>query len=316
MNVSAGAAMSAAREVEIGRLPPTTATANVFASLNAQADLQWINPSYAFATPVLGGQLTLGMATAVGWQSANLSGMVNITAPSLPPFTRSDSINSSVTGFGDLYLQATLRWNSGVNNFMIYGTGDIPVGAYKSTRLANLGIGHGAADGGAGYTYLNPAKGQEFSAVAGLTYNLENLSTNYQNGVDCPPRLGSLAVFVQAGFYRPGRLCLRSAVVRQRLRRPRWVFRVARHRHRPADRVSFSGRQNAGLSQFQGLRGIRRRCTTFRLECVGLVRTLADCRCSNHALSDGLQMNDLVAIPHSWQNRRTAVLSRTRHCHG
>ena len=29
-----------------------------------------------------------------------------------------------------------------------------------------------------------PAKGQEFSAVAGPTYNLENLSTNYQNGVD------------------------------------------------------------------------------------------------------------------------------------
>ena len=53
-----------------------------------------------------------------------------------------------------------------------------------STRLANLGIGHGAADGGAGYTYLNPAKGQEFSAVAGLTYNLENPFTNYQNGVD------------------------------------------------------------------------------------------------------------------------------------
>ena len=183
-NVSAGAAVSAAREVEIGRLPLTTVTANVSANLKAQADLQWVNPSYAFATPVLGGQLTLGMATIVGWQSANLSGTVNVTAPPLPSFTRSDSINSSVTGFGDLYPQATLRWNNGVNNFMIYGTGDIPVGAYQSTRLANLGIGHGAADGGAGYTYLNPAKGQEFSAVAGLTYNLENPFTNYQNGVD------------------------------------------------------------------------------------------------------------------------------------
>jgi hypothetical protein len=183
-NVSAGAAVSAAREVELGRLPPTTVTANVSASLKAQADFQWINPSYAFATPVLGGQLSLGMATIVGWQSANLSGTVNVTAPPLPTFTRSDSINSSVAGFGDLYPQATLRWNNGVNNFMIYGTGDIPVGAYDSTRLANLGIGHGAADGGAGYTYLNPAKGQEFSAVAGLTYNWENLSTNYQNGVD------------------------------------------------------------------------------------------------------------------------------------
>ena len=183
-NVSAGANVSAAREVEIGRLPSTTATANLSANLHAQADLQWIQPNYAFATPVLGGQLTLSMASFVGWQSADLSGTLKVTAPPLSPFTRSDSINSSVAGFGDLYPVAALRWHDGVNNFLIYGTGDIPVGAYDSTRLANLGIGHGAADGGVGYTYLNPATGHEFSAVAGLTYNLENPSTNYKNGVD------------------------------------------------------------------------------------------------------------------------------------
>jgi hypothetical protein len=67
---------------------------------------------------------------------------------------------------------------------MIYGTGDIPVGTYNSSSLANLGIGHGAADAGAGYTYLDPAAGREFSAVAGFTYNLINNSTNYKNGVD------------------------------------------------------------------------------------------------------------------------------------
>jgi hypothetical protein len=42
-------------------------------------------------------------------------------------------------------------------------TGDIPVGAYDPKRLANLGIGHGAIDGGAGYTYFNPQTGHEFS---------------------------------------------------------------------------------------------------------------------------------------------------------
>jgi hypothetical protein len=36
----------------------------------------------------------------------------------------------------------------------------------------------------AGYTYFDHPTGREFSAVAGLTYNLENASTNYQNGVD------------------------------------------------------------------------------------------------------------------------------------
>ena len=75
-------------------------------------------------------------------------------------------------------------WNDGVNNFMVYGTGDIPVGAYDPNRLANLGIGHGAIDGGFGYTYFNPQSGFEASAVTGLTYNFENPDTNYQNGID------------------------------------------------------------------------------------------------------------------------------------
>jgi hypothetical protein len=49
-----------------------------------------------------------------------------------------------------LIPQAELKWNQGVNNFMTYVTGDIPVGAYDSNRLANLGIGHGAIDAGDG----------------------------------------------------------------------------------------------------------------------------------------------------------------------
>jgi hypothetical protein len=87
-NVSAGANVSAAREVEIGRLPPTTATANLSANLHAQADLQWIQPNYAFATPVLGGQLTMSMASFVGWQRADLSGLSiqHRGSASPPPF--------------------------------------------------------------------------------------------------------------------------------------------------------------------------------------------------------------------------------------
>jgi hypothetical protein len=77
-----------------------------------------------------------------------------------------------------------LRWNNGVHNIMTYITGDIPVGAYDSTRLANIGIGHGAVDAGGGYTFFNPSTGQELSAVLGFTYNFENGSTQYQNGVD------------------------------------------------------------------------------------------------------------------------------------
>jgi hypothetical protein len=99
------------------------------------------------------------------------------------PFSRFDTISDSVDGFGDVLPIATLRWNNGVHNYMTYITGDIPVGAYDSTRLSNIGIGHSAIDAGGGYTYLNPQTGHEFSGVLGFTYNFTNQSTQYQNGI-------------------------------------------------------------------------------------------------------------------------------------
>src|SRR5664279_3330714 len=180
--VSAGADVAAAREAQIGRFNPTL-NVNLNANLHATADLAIVVPSYTFATPVLGGQLAVQMGTIMGSTSANVNG--TLTA-SLPPFSlmRTDSISDTVTGFGDLYPLASLKWNMGVNNFMTYVTGDIPVGNYSSTSLANLGLGHGAIDAGGGYTYFNPATGHEFSAVAGFTYNFKNPTTQYQSGVD------------------------------------------------------------------------------------------------------------------------------------
>ena len=49
------------------------------------------------------------------------------------PFARFDSISDAVWGFRDVMPIATLRWNPGVNNYMTYITGDVPVGAYDST---------------------------------------------------------------------------------------------------------------------------------------------------------------------------------------
>src|SRR6266566_1376646 len=181
-SVSAGADVAASREIQIGRFNPAL-NVNLNANLHASADLAIIVPSYIFATPVLGGQLAVQMGTIVGTTSANVNGTLSAT---LPPFglVRTDSISDTVVGFGDLYPLASLKWNAGVHNFMTYVTGDIPVGNYSSTSLANLGLGHGAVDAGGGYTYFNPASGHEFSAVAGFTYNLKNQTTQYQSGVD------------------------------------------------------------------------------------------------------------------------------------
>jgi hypothetical protein len=186
--VSAGADVSRAREITIGKIP-VNLSANLSANLNATADLGLFIPSYVFATPVLGGQATVLLIGTYGRVDTSLAGTLTgaLTVPgfgSIPFGPRSDSISDSVWGFGDLVPQFNLRWNSGVHNVMTYITGDIPVGAYDSARLSNIGIGHGAIDGGGGYTYFNPATGHEFSGVLGFTYNFENKSTQYQNGVD------------------------------------------------------------------------------------------------------------------------------------
>src|SRR5262249_27584370 len=169
-------------EITIGRFPATV-NVDLNLRLNAQADLVFLNPTYTFATPVLGGQLAIGVTGLFGRNAANLNGTLT-TAVGPLGVPRPASIGDSITSVGDLYPQATLKWNAGVHNFMTYVTGDIPVGAYNPTSLANLGIGHAAVDAGGGYTYFNPQTGHEFSAVAGFTYNFKDQDTQYQNGID------------------------------------------------------------------------------------------------------------------------------------
>lgn len=186
--VSAGANVVRAREFEIGRLP-LTATANVSANVNASLNLEFLTATYTFATPVLGAQAAVSLLGAYGSNSTSLAGTLSgtIAGPggvAVPFGPRSDAINSTIVAFGDLYPMYTMKWNAGANNFMAYITGDVPVGAYDSMRLANLGIGHWAIDAGGGYTYFDPATGHEASAVLGFTYNFINPSTQYQNGVD------------------------------------------------------------------------------------------------------------------------------------
>jgi hypothetical protein len=181
-SVSAGSDVSAAREITIGKFSPTI-SANLNAKLDATGKVVWVVPGYTFATPILGGQFALSMTAVPGRSTADLTGTLTASTGGLAVI-RQDITNQGRDGFGDLYPQATLKWNSGVNNWMIYTEEDIPVGMYNKNSLANLGIGHGAVDGGIGYTYLNTTTGLEFSGVAGITYNLPNTATHYRNGLD------------------------------------------------------------------------------------------------------------------------------------
>jgi hypothetical protein len=181
-DVRASGGVAAARQITVGRFSPTV-NVDLNATLRSRVPVVFVNANHVFATPVLGGQFAFGMTGAAGRPATSIDGVLTTSVGPLT-LTRTGSISDERFAFADLYPMASLRWNHGVHNFMIYGTGDIPVGTYDPSNLANLGIGHGAADGGFGYTYFNPATGHEFSAVTGVTYNLKNTQTNYQNGID------------------------------------------------------------------------------------------------------------------------------------
>jgi hypothetical protein len=164
------ASASASRTFQIG------ATLAAGYSLNENYVL--VTPSYTFSDPVLNGQLWLGVTFAVGRADTSVSAVLS------GPFgSASASSSDYMNGVGDLYPLATLKWQLGNHHVMSYATAAVPVGAYDATRLAGLGIGHWAVDGGLGYTFASDA-GFELSVTAGVTYNFMNPATQYQSGVD------------------------------------------------------------------------------------------------------------------------------------
>ena len=178
--VQAGADVAFARQVTAGRLT-VPFTGNVSASLNANAGLYMAIPSYTFEQKIFGAQASMALLVPYGRSSAAVD--ATLTAALGPfGFTIGGHREDGVTGFADLVPQFNLRWNSGVHNVMTYVTGNVPIGRYDPTRLANLGLGYQALDGGVGYTYFDPKAGLEFSGTLGFTYNFKNVHTDYQSG--------------------------------------------------------------------------------------------------------------------------------------
>jgi hypothetical protein len=165
------------------RFPRTTLLLALNANIKTNVDLAILTPGYTFPTPVFGGRLAFNLYVPVGRAQTEID--ANVTGALGPiGFSTQNSVSDSLTSFGDPAPQLSLKWNQGMNNFMVYSRGGIPVGDYNADRIVNLGRGHGALDNGVGYTYFNSAAGYEFTAVSGITYNFENPHTNYRNGID------------------------------------------------------------------------------------------------------------------------------------
>lgn len=181
-SVTAAGSVAAARQILAGRIP-STANVDLNLSLSGKSDLVTLTPSYAFATPVLGGQLLVAVSGQFGRSAASIAGSLTAVAGPIV-VTRTGTLEGSLTSYGDLAPSAVLFWNHGINNYAVYVTGNVPVGDYNPIRIPNIGLGHGAIDAGGAYTYFDTATGNEFSGVAGFTYNFENPDLQYRSGID------------------------------------------------------------------------------------------------------------------------------------
>ncbi len=151
----------------------------LLAGLDVSEQYLFLTPAYTFADPVLHGQLWVGVTFSMGRNDTSVWGVLTGPQGGSLSAARSDS----ASGISDLYPMASLKWQQGNHNFMVYTMASAPLGAYDANRLAGVGIGHWALDGGLGYTFVSPS-GFEFSVTAGLTYNFVNPATQYQSGTD------------------------------------------------------------------------------------------------------------------------------------
>ena len=156
---------------------PDSASASQSAAVPAGTQSQsWqlsFSPTYVPATTVLGGQPALFLSFGVGGNATQADQASSATPAS-----------QTVVGLTDLSPGASLGWTHGKDYWLVYLVGNIPVGSYESQRLANVGIGHAAIDTGAAYTHYSAKTGLSLSVGGGFTYNFENYSTDYRNGID------------------------------------------------------------------------------------------------------------------------------------
>lgn len=145
------------------------------ANVSSVSPILLIEPTVAFNHKIFDGELSFGLGFGYGQ---------NQTTGTITQSTLSIRKSDTDNGITDLYPFMSLSWAQAANNEMIYLTGDLPFGSYAKRRLANIGIGHGAIDGGVGYTYYDQQSGAEGSFVIGITENFENNATHYRNGID------------------------------------------------------------------------------------------------------------------------------------
>ena len=211
----------------------------------AQPDLHLRDAGAGWTTRHRHNRLVRAVATNIDGTLTALLGPLVIT--------RSGSIEDSITSVGDLFPQATLKWNAGVHNFMTYMTGDIPVrlrsdaprqSRHRSRRDRRRRRLH----------LLQSADRARIFGRCGIYLQFQEPRHELPERHRFPRRLGRLPVSLKAAFCRSRRIRLSADHQRLRTTPDPWWLPLARNRRGSANGLYVPGRRrHAGLSNLRDM---------------------------------------------------------------
>jgi hypothetical protein len=135
---------------------------------------------HVFETPVLGGSFALAGSLPMAYQEITAAGGLTLADGTVVSASRTDKAFQ----IGDPYFQAILGWHSGNLNWLVAGAVNVPIGEWERDQLVNLGFNRWAVDLTAAATWLDMVNLYQLSGAVGVTFNGENLTTDYQSGTE------------------------------------------------------------------------------------------------------------------------------------
>lgn len=134
----------------------------------------FVNLTYVTGTKVLGGDLAVGLAVPLLY--------TDVSAELVTPNQRL-GVEDSAFGLSDIVINPlVLGWRQGNFNWLAGISVFAPTGDYTPGSLAQLSKNYWSFGPYAGFTYLNLKSGLEASILGGITFNTENLATDYDSG--------------------------------------------------------------------------------------------------------------------------------------
>ena len=153
----------------------------------------FVQPGYTFETPVLAGQLYVSATFGYSWID-NKADSVLSRRNRRTEITTETNVDEVGWGLDDIAPMATLKWQFGSHNLMVYTTANVPTGYLNPNTLSTPGLGFWAVDGGLGYTRDGGKGWNSRSSPAPPTTS--GPITGYQSGIDSHIDVGaSWAVF-------------------------------------------------------------------------------------------------------------------------